>query len=138
MKNDVKKKTGRPSNLDDKIIERARAYADGGFRNVPNKIPSIAGLAFFLGKSRECMYEWARQSDVFSGILDEILRTQEMLLLDGGLGGDFNAVITKMILTKHGYSDKQETDIKNSDCSLKPQFSASEVKAALLAASNKV
>jgi hypothetical protein len=35
---------------------------------------------------------------------------QERTLLNGGLGKDFNPVITKLVLGKHGYSDKQEED----------------------------
>jgi hypothetical protein len=33
---------------------------------------------------------------------------QERTLLNGGLGKDFNPVITKLVLGKHGYSEKQE------------------------------
>lgn len=105
---------------------------------MPNKVPSIAGLAFVLGKSRKVLYGWAEQNDEFRNILEAIASIQEMLLIDGGLSGDFNATITKMMMTKHGYSDKVETDVKNSDGSLKPQFSAAEVKAALAAAAEKV
>jgi len=36
---------------------------------------------------------------------------QERKLICNGLMGDFNPAITKMMLTKHGYSDKMETDI---------------------------
>jgi hypothetical protein len=36
---------------------------------------------------------------------------QERQLISGGLTNEFNSAITKMMLTKHGYTDKTETDI---------------------------
>ncbi len=30
------------------------------------------------------------------------------MLVDGGLNEDFNSTITKVMLTKHGYADRQE------------------------------
>ena len=43
-----------------------------------------------------------------------------MLLIDGGLNGDFNAPFAKMLMSKHGYSDKVEADMKSSDGSMSP------------------
>ncbi|PIT08003.1 hypothetical protein BHC46_02730 [Snodgrassella alvi] len=108
-----KKKTalGRPSKYSDKVLACAQAYLCGEYKKQGNAIPSIAGLAFALGVSRECVYEWGRVYPEFSDILANIGTAQEMLLLDGGLTGDFNSTITKLMLTKHGYSDKQETAI---------------------------
>jgi len=37
-----------------------------------------------------------------------------------GLGGTMNAQITKLVLGKHGYSDKVEQDLTTSDGSMKP------------------
>ena len=38
------------------------------------------------------------------------MKKQEKDLINKGLTGDFNSTITKLILTKHGYSDKQDID----------------------------
>ena len=46
----------------------------------------------------------------FSAIVAEILALQERTLLKGGLTEDFNASITKLLLTKHGYSDSQRIE----------------------------
>ena len=35
---------------------------------------------------------------------------QEKTLVNGSLRGEMNPAISKMMLTKHGYSDKQEID----------------------------
>ena len=108
----AKTKIGRPCELNEAVIEKSWLYLKGGYRVQRNTVPSVAGLAFALGKSRDTMYEWATQNDEFSDILKCIATTQEMLLIDGGLNGDFNAPFAKMLMTKHGYSDKVETDMK--------------------------
>jgi hypothetical protein len=63
-----------------------------------------------------------------------------MLLIDGGLIGDFNPTITKLMLTKHGYSDKQEVDNKSSDGSMTPKvtLTTEQVKEALQTANEKI
>ena len=111
MSGATKRPVGRPSELTPEVIELAWAYLKGGYKNQGNAVPSVAGLAFGLGKSRATMYEWAEQNDEFSDILECVATTQEMLLIDGGLSGDLNPTITKMMMTKHGYSDKVETDV---------------------------
>jgi len=47
----------------------------------------------------------------FSDILKELDADQEIKLLNSGLTGDFNSTITKLILTKHGYSDKTQQEL---------------------------
>lgn len=51
-------------------------------------------------------------------MLDDIISTQEQILLNRGLMGAFNSNITKLMLSKHGYSDKQEIDHQSSDGSM--------------------
>lgn len=81
------------------------------------QLPSIAGLAVFLHVSRESIRTWAiGESDLeqqFSGIVDEILAEQENRLVSKGISGEYNPTIAKLLMTKHGYSDK--TDITSGD-----------------------
>jgi len=73
-------------------------------------LPSIAGLARYLKVSRETIYAWSSQPEKikFSDIVGQVLIEQEQRLLSNGISGEYNCVIAKLILTKHGYSDKQE------------------------------
>jgi len=102
-----KNKVGRPSQLAE-TLEKAKEYLYGGYEAVGEVIPSIAGLACYTEKGRNNIYEYAKQSEEFQNILDGIMKLQESKLLNEGLKGNFNSTITKLILTKHGYSDKQE------------------------------
>lgn len=71
-------------------------------------LPSIAGLARWFNVSRECIYEWQKSNIEFSDICSEILAEQEKRLINGGLAGIYNSNITKLLLTKHGYTDKAD------------------------------
>lgn len=113
---------GRPTLYTPELVRRARGYLTS-YADMGDKVPSIAGLACVLGITRETCHAWAKdpEKQEFSDILKELMQRQERALLNGGLGGEFNAPITKMILTKHGYSDKTETDHTSSDGSMTPQ-----------------
>ena len=126
---------GRPSELPQMTI-KAREYLNGGYELVNEVIPTIAGLACYVGKNRDSIYQYKKESAEFSDILDGIMRLQESKLINQGLTGAFNSTITKLILTKHGYSDKVETDLKSSDNSMTPApaviISGKEVKDILI------
>ncbi|MER1764344.1 hypothetical protein KJJ90_04560 [Proteus mirabilis] len=117
------KQVGCPSKLTNELIAKAKEYLDGGYKeNEGQVIPSIAGLACYLGIARSTVYEYGKQdSDLgreFSDTLDGIMAFQEMKLINSGLAGDFNATITKLMLANHGYSEKQEVDHQSSDGSM--------------------
>jgi hypothetical protein len=102
-----KNPVGRPNELLD-VLELAKKYALGDWQVVGDVIPSVAGLACYTGKRRSTMYDYASKNDEFSDILEAILALQENKLLNGSLAGNLNSTIAKLILTKHGYSDKQD------------------------------
>lgn len=117
------KQVGCPSKLTNELIAKAKEYLYGGYKeNEGQVIPSIAGLACYLGIARSTVYEYGKQdSDLgreFSDTLDGIMAFQEMKLINSGLAGDFNATITKLMLVNHGYSEKQEVDHQSSDGSM--------------------
>lgn len=114
-----KKPVGRPSQLAE-TLEKAKEYLNGGYEVVGEVIPSIAGLACYVAKGRNNIYEYGKNSEEFQNILDGIMRLQESKLLNSGLKGEFNATITKLILTKHGYSDKAELEHSGNIAGLAP------------------
>lgn len=111
---------GRPLELNEQLIARAWAYLKGGYKEQGNAVPSVAGLAFALGKSRDTVYAWAKINAEFSDILGGIAVAQEMLLIDGTLTGDFNPTFAKLLMTKHGYSDKVDNNHTSSDGTMSP------------------
>ena len=100
---------GRPTKYNDEILEKAREYIKN-FADYDDVIPQIAGLSIHLGITRATVYDWAKQEDKkeFSDIVQGLLASQEKTLVNKGLDGKFNPNITKLILTKHDYSEKQD------------------------------
>ncbi len=104
---------GRPPTYSPEILEAARKYVDGGY----GVFPSIAGLAVHLNVSRQTVRIWAQEAgkEEFSSIIDRLQALQERELLDKGLMGTYNSTIAKVVLTKHGYTDKVESAITGKD-----------------------
>jgi len=101
----------RPTKYNDEVLEKAKTYIYN-HEQYGDLVPSVVGLACVIDVSRSTLYKWADENDEFSDILGRINEEQEKKLLSGGLGGDFNSNIVKLMLGKHGYSDKQETTLK--------------------------
>lgn len=106
---------GRPTTYSEILLEKAQDY----LKVLPadEVIHTVAGLAVYLGISRDTVYEWAKEEDErgkltkpeFSDIVVQILANQEKSLVNKGLEGKFNATISKLLLAKHGY--KEESDV---------------------------
>jgi len=111
-----KSNAGRPSDYTPEIVKKAWSYVDGGWEKVGDPVPSVAGLACEIGIRRETCHAWAKdQTKEFSNILSAIAEKQERQLLRGGLSNAFNASITKMMMTKHGYSDAMKNEHTGAD-----------------------
>jgi hypothetical protein len=117
---------GRPTEYNQELIDKAEDYLTN-YADAGDLVPTIAGLACVLGVHRDTLYDWAAQPEKqeFSYILKMVMQYQERKLVNGGLSDVFNASITKMMLTKHGYSDKQEVDHSSSDGSMRPVVNVS-------------
>ena len=81
------------------------------------KMPSVAGLALYLGISRSILNEWRSDEKErgdkdcpISDTLSIIKGEQHELLINNGLMGTFSPAIAKLMLHNHGYSDRVETD----------------------------
>lgn len=117
--NDVKDKGGRPTKLTDELKAKAELYLTDYLSN-EDIVPSVAGLACYLDIAKSTVYKYKEEDEQFSDTLSRIESLQERLLLKGGLLGDFNPTITKLMMSNHGYSDKAQIDNVSSDGSMKP------------------
>lgn len=110
---------GRPTKLTPELVDRAWEYieqAQDSIQTVGEKlvlkvnIPTIEGLANYLDTSRETLYQWEKENKDFSDILTRVRNNQAERLVNNGLAGTYNQVITKLMLSKHGYVEKSEQD----------------------------
>ena len=104
-----KKLGGRPSKYTNQIIRNAKHYL-AHYQDEGKLIPTIAGLANHLNIDQETVHRWRKEEgkEEFSNVLNKLKDFQEEGLLQGGLSGDFNPAITKLVLGKHGYHDNAD------------------------------
>lgn len=99
---------GRPTEYSTEIPSKVEKYLTECAER--KYIPTKEGLAVFLDVSRQSIYNWAAEIPEFFDIFERLMAKQADKLIQGGLDGSYNAPVTKMLLTKHDYSDKQEID----------------------------
>ena len=107
---------GRPTDYTPELVEKARKYIDD-YQSQGDVIPSEVGLCKYIGQSITCVQRWGAEEgkEVFKGILKAINTEQHNVLINKGLSGDFNSAIAKLVLGKHGYHEKQQTEISGPD-----------------------
>lgn len=108
---------GRPTEYRDDFISQIEKYLEE-YKNKGEVIPTVAGVARWLGVSRSTVNLWATQEDKrnFSDMIEKVLAEQEIKVLNNGLTGEFKPQISTLILSKHGYVNK--TDLTSSDGSM--------------------
>jgi len=117
METKAKQPSGRPSSYSPELYETCLDYLENYKETYDHEFPSVVGLCQVLKRSRTTLYRWAdKNSDVyheeFSDILATVMDLQQLVLLNSGINGTFNSQITKLVLGKHGYHDKQDTHVK--------------------------
>lgn len=73
-------------------------------------LPTIEGLAVYLGIHKDTVYDWEKKYPEFSDVTNALRGKQAKELINKGLSGDYNPIIAKLLLMKHGYTDKSEID----------------------------
>ena len=118
----------RPTKLTTEIIRDVKGYMVMCAEK--SRLPTIEGLAFVLNLNKGTIQEWRKPyyptntqitetenqelvqlHTEFSALVDMMLNQQADQLIDRGLNETYNASITKLLLTKHGYRDAVDTDI---------------------------
>lgn len=113
----------RPTNWSNDLEKQAWKYVKGGWKDEGHAIPSVVGLCQVINRARSVIYRWAEDEDrEFRDILDYCNESQHLTLVNGSLKNDLNANISKLVLGKHGYSDKQETDVTSKGESIKNEW----------------
>jgi hypothetical protein len=126
-----KAKVGRPSKYNEEIQKKADKYASVELYSkkiiekvfqgakipieidVPNSVPTVAGLALELGISRETVYDWARKIPSFSDTLQKIKLKQEAFLVHHGLLGGYDGNYAKFLaINMTDYKDKVESTVE--------------------------
>jgi hypothetical protein len=103
---------GRPSPYDaSKVAKEVTKYIAECKGN--QYLPTIEGLAVHLCVARSTLYLWAAEHPEFSDIFEQLKAVQASMLIQNGLKGEYNATITKLMLTKHDYVERQDVTSDN-------------------------
>lgn len=98
--------SGAPVKYNDDVPEKLEGYILEAAKR--GSVVSRAGFALYIGISRSTLYEWEKKYKKLSDTLKVLDTIQEQELIDNGLRGTYNATLTKLMLSNHGYSDRQE------------------------------
>lgn len=79
------------------------------------KLPTIEGMAGYLGINKDTIYEWCKVHEEFSDLIESLRNEQADKLINNGLSGSYNSTIAKVLLTKHGYREGLEQTGKDGD-----------------------
>jgi len=103
----------RPTKYSDEILASAENYVAGGYLDDDDVIPTKAGLSLRLDIALSTIDAWDADPTrpQFSGVLGNLMAKQHRILANKGLVGDFNSVMAKLMLTKHGYADKADNTL---------------------------
>ena len=103
---------GRPTAWSEELEVKAWEYVDGGWIEAGHAVPMVVGLCSFIERSSSVVYQWEKdENKQFMDILKAIKEKQCLELFNKSLTGDYNATMSKLMLTKHGYSDKLDSDV---------------------------
>ena len=101
---------GRPTKHNEEADKTARDYLEN-HKDYGDPVPTVSGLATELKVAKSTVYDWAKDGrGVFPATLEVLDSQQERMLLAGGLKGDLNSNITKLMLANHGYSERKDVN----------------------------
>ena len=137
----------RPTKYDKLIVSKAQEYVDSCEDEIKQvisgesekfttfkekvivKLPTIEGLALYLGIHKDTIYEWEKEYDEFSDVTNVLRAKQADRLINMGLSGDYNPLIAKVLLSKHGYKEGIDNEVSGAiDLGKKPSWFDIETK----------
>jgi len=105
-------KRGRPTKFSDETIRKAEDYLKN-YKQYGDLLPTVEGLAVFLGVHRDTIHEWSKKNEDFSDILKKLMTLQAKILIQKGLQGKFSPSLVKFLLSsKHGYIEQSKMEVE--------------------------
>lgn len=107
-------KFGRPTSYNDEVLAAAYYYVEHFDEFEGEVVPTVVGMCRYIKRGKTTVYNWIadedKTKDDFRDIVSALEESQHLYLVNKGLVGKFNPMITKLMMGKHGYSDKQEIE----------------------------
>lgn len=107
-------KFGRPTSYSEEVLASAFHYVEHFDELEGEIVPTVVGMCRYINRGKTTVYNWIGDKDPakddFRDIVSALEESQHIHLVNNGLGGKYNPMITKLMMGKHGYSDKQEIE----------------------------
>lgn len=93
------------------MVAKAQEYIDT-WESSDDPVPMLCGLAVHCGICTATVSVWQGnpENEAFAKVCARVKSEQERVLLQKGLTRQHDNSITKLMLMRHGYSDRQEID----------------------------
>ena len=115
-------KFGRPTSYNEEVLASAFYYVEHFDEFEDEVVPTVVGMCRYIKRGKTTVYNWMAdeddEKDDFRDIVSALEESQHIYLVNKGLAGAFNPMITKLMMGKHGYTEKSEVDNKSSDGSM--------------------
>jgi hypothetical protein len=106
---------GRPRKYkDQEICEKLNEYIKEC--GTKDNIPTAEGFSVFAGITMDTVNRYSKNKELYSQFSDayrQLMALQAEILINKGLKGDYNSLITKLMLHNHGYTDKTQNNNTN-------------------------
>ncbi|MGD8854539.1 MAG: terminase small subunit [Gammaproteobacteria bacterium] len=108
-----RRRPGRPSKYTPALQGKAELYLRD-FEKLGDVVPTVGGLARYLGVRRRTLQLWARDPNKprFFRTLGRLMELQELTLINGGLSGELNSTFVILMLHNHGYGEKTQRTVR--------------------------
>jgi hypothetical protein len=100
---------GRPTKYNPELLAKAEEYLTQ-WKKLGDVVPMLAGMACHLEISKQTLYDFEKEYPAFMDVCTRVRVLQEKALINKGLSRESDASLSKLLLMKHGYSDRQEID----------------------------
>jgi len=125
----VKNKGGRPTKYKPDVFKGIEGYMEKCGKE-QMALPSIEGLAIYLGITSETIRQWAKKYKEFSWTIKKIVDKQKKQLMDDGMygGKEVNAAMAIFLLkVNHGMNEKPTSLTQVNVDEMKIEFVRDEV-----------
>jgi len=134
-------KTGRPLSYTPQHLEKALDYLEN-WKALGDVIPQVASLAVHCDIGITALYQWIKRPELaeFAKVHARVMAQQQIELINKGLDRTHDVSLSKLLLNKHGFSDRQEIDHTSGGEKLSTQPSTEQLataKADILASLKK-
>jgi DNA-binding XRE family transcriptional regulator len=115
----------RPSKYTPELVAKAKHYLENWHTpEIGDVIPMLCSLACYIDVDKKTLERWEKEEgdekQEICLVCARVRELQEKVLINKGLSRVSDASLSKLLLMKHGYSDRIEQDVKSSDGSMSP------------------